>query len=203
MTTFEDRLWEDLVHEHGDQMRAPALTRPARRRRPGLITGAALAGVGVIAAAVLIFTATTAAPPAYAVTTNPDGTVTVTLHDVQAITALNAELARDGIRAEAIPLTADCPVHGFPNAMPAGTDPDTYTITIVPSDIPAGDTAGVAVGENSSSQLALAQGAFPSPAPACFNSTPMVLHPIAMSHLSPAVRAKIARARAALKRARR
>jgi hypothetical protein len=143
---------------------------------------------------VLVFTATTSTP-AYAVTSNSDGTITVTLNDVHAITTLNAELARDGIAAKAVPLTADCPVHGFPNPMPAGTNPSTYTITIVPSDIPVGYTAVLAVGENASGQVSLAQGAFPSPVPVCFNSTPTALRPIDMAHASPALKAAIARAR--------
>jgi hypothetical protein len=46
---------------------------------------------------VLAFSASTSAPPAYAVTTNADGTVTVTLGDMSALVALNAELVRDGI----------------------------------------------------------------------------------------------------------
>lgn len=196
MSSFEDRLWSQLVREHGHQMQLPKLIVRSNRRRPALITGTALATAAVAAAAVLAFTATTTTP-AYAVTTNSDGTVTVTLNDVKAITALNAELARDGIAARAIPLTADCPVHGFPNPMPAGTNPSTYTITIVPGEIPAGYTAVLAVGENASGQLALAQGAFRSPVPVCFNSTPMVLHPIDAGHVPPALKAAIARARAA------
>jgi hypothetical protein len=81
--------------------------------------------------------------------------------------------------------------------MPAGTNPSTYTITIVPSEIPAGYTAVVAVGENASGQVELAQGAFRSPVPVCFNSTPTVLHPIDMSHASPALKAAVAKARKA------
>ncbi len=197
MSSFEDRLWSELVQEHGDEMRLGATTTSARRRtrRPAVLAGTALTTVGLAAAAVLVFTATTSTP-AYAVTDNSDGTVTVTLRDVQDITALNAALAQSRIAARAIPLTADCPVHGFPNPMPAGTNPSTYTITIVPSEIPAGYTAIVAVGENTSGQIELAQGAFRPPVPVCFNSTPMVLHPIDMSHLSPAQRTAIARARA-------
>ncbi|HSC04307.1 MAG TPA: hypothetical protein VLC49_13330 [Solirubrobacteraceae bacterium] len=201
MSTFEDRLWSELVREHGHQMRLPATTVRANHRRPALITGTALATAVAVAAAVLLFATTST--PAYAVTDNPDGTVTVTLHDVQAITALNAALARDGIAARAIPLTADCPIHGFPNPMPAGTNPSTYTITIVPSEIPAGYTAVLAVGENASGQIALAQGAFHSPVPVCFNSTPMVLHPIDAGNVPPAVKAAIHKARAALSQAKR
>jgi hypothetical protein len=202
MSTFEDRLWSQLVREHGHEMQLPPITVRTSRRRPALITGTALATAVAAAAAVLVLTATTSTP-AYAVTTNSDGTVTVTLNDVAAIATLNAELARDGIAARAIPLTADCPVHGFPNPMPAGTDPSTYTITIVPREIPAGYTAVVAVGENASGQVELAQGAFRSPVPVCFNSSPTALHPIDMSHASPALKAAIDRARAAAANARR
>lgn len=196
MSTYEDRLWSQLVREHGDQLQLPTIAARPHRRRPALITGTALAAA-IATAAALVLTATTSTP-AYAVTDNSDGTVTVTLHDIQAITALNAALARDGIAARAIPLTADCPIHGFPNPMPAGTSPSAYTITIVPAEIPTGYTAVLAVGETASGQIALAQGAFHSPVPVCFNSTPMVLHPIDAGNVPPAVRAAIHKARAAL-----
>jgi hypothetical protein len=137
------------------------------------------------------------------VTDNSDGTVTVTLNDISAVATLNAELARDGIAARAIPLTADCPIHGFPNALPAGTSPSTYTITIDPREIPAGYTAVVAVGENASGDIDLAEGAFPSPVPVCFNSKPTVLRPIDAGHVPPALESAIHRARAALARAKR
>jgi hypothetical protein len=202
MSTFEDRLWSALVREHSDQMHLITVAVRPHRRRPALITGTALAAAIAAAAVVLALIATTSTP-AFAVTTNSDGTVTVTLNDVKAITALNAELTRDGIAARAIPLTADCPVHGFPNPMPAGTNPSTYTITIVPAEIPPGYTAVLAVGENASGQIALAQGAFRSPVPVCFNTTPMVLRPIDAGHVPPALKAAIRKARAELARARR
>jgi hypothetical protein len=207
MSSFEDRLWSELVRDHGDEIRQHAATatrRPARRRRhPTVLAGTALSTAGVTAAAVLALTATTAAPPAYAVTTNSDGTVTVTLNDISALTALNAELARDGLRAKAVPLSATCPTRGFPHAMPAGTDPSTYTLTIVPADIPAGFTAVVAASQSSSGQVQLVQGAWPSPGPSCVNSTPLVAHPVDRAHSSPALKAAVARARAAAARARR
>lgn len=178
MSTFEDRLWSDLVHEHGAEMRTHSgLTHAPRRRRPALLTGTALATAGATAAAALVLSATTSAPPAYAVATNPNGTVTVTLNDISAITGLNAELARDGIRAKAIPLTATCPTRGFPGTMPAGTNPSTYTVTIDPGDIPAGFTAIVAVSETGSGQVKIAAGAWPNPGPSCLNTTPYMVLP--------------------------
>jgi hypothetical protein len=181
MSTFEDQLWSELVREHGDQMRLHGARSTLRRGRPAVLAGTALATAGVLAAGVLVLTATTSPPPAYAVTTGGDGTVTVTLNDVSAVTALNAELARDGIRARAVPVTANCPHRGFPNAMPAGTNPSTYTITIDPADIPAGYTAIVAASEDSSGQVKLAMGTSPSPGPSCINSTPL-LSPAQIAH---------------------
>jgi hypothetical protein len=210
MSTFEDRLWSQLSQEHGDRMRlSPAAPTPTRARnrtrdrsRPALITGTALAATGLALAAVLAFTATTSTPPAYAVTTNPDGTVTVTLNDISALTGLNAELARDGLDARAVPLTATCPVHAPLVSMPSGTDPSTYTVTLVPADIPAGYTAVVGASENASGQVVLLQGAVRPPVPTCVNSTPVPLTPISMAHASPAVRAALAKARRAAQAAR-
>jgi hypothetical protein len=182
MSSFEDRLWSELVRDHGDEIRLHGATtthHPARRRRrPAVLAGTALSIAGVTAAAVLALTATTAAPPAYAVSTNSDGTVTVTLNDISALTALNAELAGDGLHAKAVPLSATCPTRGFPHAMPAGTKTSTYTLTIVPADIPAGFTAVVAASESSAGQVQLVQGAWRSPGSSCVNSTPLVVHPI-------------------------
>lgn len=200
MSTFEDRLWSQLVDEHGHRMRRTPDTPAARatgRRRPAIVTGTAVAAAGLAAAAILAFGATTSAPPAYAVTTHPDGTVTVTLTDISALTGLNAELARDRIPATAVPLTATCPLHAPMVTMPSGTNPSTYTVTIVPADIPAGFTAIVGATENASGQVVLVQGAVRPPAPACFNSTPMPFHRIDLAHASPAVRAALARARQA------
>jgi hypothetical protein len=198
MSTFEDRLWAQLVDEHGDHVRLPGPgTRASHKRRPALITTTALATGGVVATVVLAFSASTSAPPAYAVTTNADGTVTVTLNDISAITGLNAELARDGVNARAIPMTASCPSHAPLVMMPAGTDPSTYTMTIVPSMIPAGSTAVLAAGQTASGQVELLQGAARPPVPACVNSTPAQIHFIDPAHASPRVKAALARARRA------
>jgi hypothetical protein len=47
-------------------------------------------------------------PPAYAVVDNPDGSVTLTVGEVQAFEAATAELRRRGIRAFAVPMSKDC-----------------------------------------------------------------------------------------------
>lgn len=197
MTSFEDQLWSDLASEHGDRMRASAtqtaalaasMTRPRpsrggrdrhprRVRRAAIVSGTALATAGATTVAVLALSASSA-PPAFAVTDNSDGSVTVTLRDISALSGLNAEFARRGIDAAAVPLTSTCPIHHFPHYMPAGTNPDTYTITVVPSQIPAGYTAVVAATQTADGKVELLQGAVHSPAPACFNSAVRMLHPL-------------------------
>jgi hypothetical protein len=180
MSNFEDHLWSHLVSEHrADLAVTPAGVSVARRgrRRPFVLAGG---GVGLAATAAAVTVAlTSATAPAFAVTDNPNGSVTVTLNQVQGITGLNAELAQDKINAKAIPVTATCSTQGFLNAMPGGTNPSTYTITIVPSDIPAGYTGIVAVSENASGQIELAQGAWPSPGPSCMSSTALSVPPAA------------------------
>jgi hypothetical protein len=206
MSTFEDRLWSQLVEEYGDELLIrPGMTAPGhrRRRRPALITGTALVATSLTAAAVLGLSASTSTPPAFAVTDNTDGTVTVKLKDIADLTALNAELAREGIPAQAIPLSRACPVHAPMVIMPSGTAPNTYAITIVPSQIPAGYTGVLAASQTALGRVELVMGAIKPPLPPCFNSTPMVLDQIDPAHASPTVKAAIARAREALAHAKR
>jgi hypothetical protein len=209
MSQFEGQLWSHLVREHGDRMRAAPQATAAlaaataertsrgrhdalarRRRRPALLTGTALGTAGLATAGVLAFSATSS-PLAFAVTDNADGSVTVTLKDISAISALNTRLALDGIAAKAVPLTATCPNNVPMVQMPAGTNPSTYTITIVPSQIPAGYTGVVAASENASGHVQLLQGAVPSPAPSCFNSTGAVFHRVSAANIPPAIKAQI------------
>jgi DNA-directed RNA polymerase specialized sigma24 family protein len=91
-----------------------------------VISGGAAALAATIAAVVLLLGATTSAPPAYALTQNPNGTVTVTLHDIAtAIPALNAKFKQMGIDETVIPITADCHAIGGPPG--ARADPNAIS----------------------------------------------------------------------------
>jgi hypothetical protein len=183
MSSFEDHLWSDLVREHGDRMRtAPSQTgalaasvtgadagRVRRLRRPALLTGSALGTAGAAVAAVLTLTATTTAP-AFAVTDNTDGSITVTLREISALSGLNAEFARRGLNARAVPMSSACPTKGFGNALPLATNFNRFTITLDPSEVPDGYTAVVAATQTASGQVELVQGAVPPPVPTCFNT---------------------------------
>ncbi|MFZ1993452.1 MAG: hypothetical protein WAU75_05030 [Solirubrobacteraceae bacterium] len=81
MTKFTDHLWRDLVQEHGATL--THVNRPEagrlRLRRPRVLAGSTLGLAGVGAALVLAFGGS-AVPPAFAITTNSDGSVLVKLN---------------------------------------------------------------------------------------------------------------------------
>ena len=109
MSKFEDRLWRQIVREHGAdlaQMRTPE-PKHAWRSRPRMLAGTTfgLAGIGT-AAALLLGAASSS--PAFAVTRNPDGTVSVTIKQLSGIAGANQRLASLGIRAKAVAVGAGC-----------------------------------------------------------------------------------------------
>jgi hypothetical protein len=105
MTKFADQLFDDLMREHGSTLtnaRPPAPRGHIATRRALLAVGGG--GVAVAAAAgVLVATAGTdpathsgqvaaGKTPAYAVTNNPNGTVTLAVYQKDGIAGANAKL---------------------------------------------------------------------------------------------------------------
>ncbi|WP_439661071.1 hypothetical protein ACSHWB_05885 [Lentzea sp. HUAS TT2] len=149
MTKFEDNLWAQLEQEHG-----PTLVKSVRTAKRGNV-GRWLAAAAV--AAVLATGAAVApgyfggAPPAYALVDNPDGSVTLTIREVQAFDAATAELRGRGIRAFAVPMRVDCPMTEYSKMQglgpkrkgdetrPVEWDPrvDMYQVKIYRDRIPA------------------------------------------------------------------
>jgi hypothetical protein len=98
MSKFSDHLWQDLVREHGAALAAGARQAPGGHRllrRPRALAGASLgvAGVGTALALVL---GVLGSPPAYAVTTNGNGSVTVQLNEISSLPQANDKLASLG-----------------------------------------------------------------------------------------------------------
>ena len=153
MTKFADQLYEDLLREHGAALGALSEDRPAattaRRRhraaRPAWLT----AGVaGVTAAATVGFVLFGgSAGAAYAVTQNPDGTVSVAVHAASAINAANTTLKTMGVRVVVVPVRDGCPrldtvtspqPHGEISILVRGGD--SAAITVSAKGIPANET---------------------------------------------------------------
>jgi hypothetical protein len=102
MTKFTDNLWRDLVQEHGPTLAHADRPGPGRApflRRPRVLAGSTLGLAGVGTALVLALGAA-GSTPAYAVTTNSDGSVLVTINQKSALPQANAKLTAMGIHEQ-------------------------------------------------------------------------------------------------------
>lgn len=120
MSEFTDHLWRDLVEEHGATLARVERAEPARGRgagragsagraggaggvgvlrRPRLLAGSTLGLAGVATALVLALSGSSA-PPAYAITTQGDGSVLVTINQDSALPQANAKLTAMGIHEQ-------------------------------------------------------------------------------------------------------
>lgn len=153
--TWPRRLWATLA-------RAPRIA-------------VAACGAGVAAAvAVALVVATAGAPPAYALTANSNGSYTLTINDIAtAVPQVNAEFAKLGINAKAIPVTSSCTASDAAHWPLMAADPSestSETITLDSANIPAGSIAIVAA-EETPSGVRLDMGTTSeSPLPTCLNS---------------------------------
>jgi hypothetical protein len=99
MSKFTDHLWRDLVREHGPTLAHADRPEPGRARRPRVLAGSTLGLAGVGAALVLALSGS-AAPPAFAITTNGDGSVLVNINQDTALPAANHKLTAMGIHEQ-------------------------------------------------------------------------------------------------------
>ncbi|MFZ0386402.1 MAG: hypothetical protein WAL22_12095, partial [Solirubrobacteraceae bacterium] len=108
MTRFDDSLWREVERRYGSELSGAdgPLSAGPRRRLP-VIAGASLGVAGASAAAVIVLGAASS-PPAFAVTSHPDGTVSVVIRRIDGIAGANHRLAQLGIRARAVQVDAQC-----------------------------------------------------------------------------------------------
>ncbi|MGH3600839.1 MAG: hypothetical protein ACRDQH_11285, partial [Pseudonocardiaceae bacterium] len=101
MGRFEDNLWRDLVREHGAKLATaerPEAGRASFLKRPRVLAGGSLGLAGVGTALVLALSAGgAAAPPAFAITSHSDGSLSINLDDPgQGLVGTNNQLAKMG-----------------------------------------------------------------------------------------------------------
>lgn len=150
MGNFEDHLWREFVREHGDALtktRRPVAT-PTRGLGPRLMLGAGLGVAGIGGVIALALGAATTSP-AFAVTRNHDGTVTISITRPSGVAGANAKLHQLGIRASVMTQApVDCtPTPSHPAGTQSATTPSygTHEIanarwTINPRQIPVDST---------------------------------------------------------------
>ncbi len=158
MSKFEDRLWREIVRDHGvdlEQIDRPPARLP-RRARSRLLAGTTIGLAGAGTALALAFGAASSSP-AFAVSRNHDGSVTVVIKRLAGISGVNQKLAQLGIRARAVRVIEGCAVLPPPAWRLAGravvdrstsvrdVNPAELHARLVPAQIPAGHTLVIAV----------------------------------------------------------
>lgn len=147
VTNFQDNLLSDLMVSHGSEL---GITQPHPRRsarHPGRIAAGVLAIAATATAGIMMLGNS---PAAFAVTKNANGTVTVSISDIQGIGPANAQLQALGVRAKAVPMTSDCAsLEGQVTYMGPFSGPveEGTSITLSPN-IPAGYTVLLTVSDS-------------------------------------------------------
>jgi hypothetical protein len=181
MTKFADQLLDDLVREHGTALahaRPASPTRHAPRRGTLLATGT---GFVAVAATVGGLMASGGGTPAYALTTHPNGTVTLDVYQASGIAGINTKLHQVGDgQVVVVPVESGCPSM---SSLPAPAVPSSGPISVQTSGsvtggsvtvnakgIPAGDILVVAVETTTTATGHYSMGAArltTPPAPSC------------------------------------
>jgi hypothetical protein len=175
MTKFEDQLFADLMTQYRPVLDHLDRRTSARRVAPRVawLTGAATAGTaGAVTAAVMLAGGST---PAYAVTQNPNGTVTLSVASPAGLKPANQRLKVLGDPVVVVPVGAGCPsIASLPHPqLPPGTEITGRTsdingsLTIDIEGVPAGDTALVAMSTSPDGPTNMASAVISGPVPSC------------------------------------
>ncbi|HEV3095119.1 MAG TPA: hypothetical protein VGY30_11475 [Solirubrobacteraceae bacterium] len=157
--------------------REPALRKqPAPRLgallRPGRLAATLTALAATVAVVAILSTTGTTPSVAYAVTQNPDGTITVTIGELTGVTGANAQLAKLGVRANVVPVQAGCTARseslsGIPPSLSMNiAHVQGQGLAIRPDLIPSGDTL-VLIAKQVGASVGLSYGLYRGAAPAC------------------------------------
>jgi hypothetical protein len=176
MTSFEDRLWERLVDEHDADRVTIAAPRKQLNHRPVMLGGSLTAVALATVAVVLSVGGTAGTQPAYAMTQNADGTVTVSINDLAtAVPELNAKFAAMGIDETVVPVEANCPASNSLGDMLLASSgasmSETFTFSRGHKYLAPGDEGVVAAEQLPNGEVAMAMEAIKPPVPTCFPAT--------------------------------
>jgi len=190
MTRFKNALLDEMISYTRS---SEPVAHPTRSRRRWYIRAGSLAGAGAAAAIAAFLVVSTGPQAAYAVDTNPDGTVSVTFRELGHAAEATRDLRAAGVPAQVVRLAApgSCatvpggePMEGLraysiamPSVYPFQGDISAWlpatsqtSLTINPSAIPA--DAVLFIIEHSSPQagVMLEAGLVNHPAPTCWEA---------------------------------
>ncbi|WP_158885972.1 hypothetical protein [Amycolatopsis anabasis] len=162
MGKFEDRLLTDLLTEYRPTLNAAKQPEesaaPRASRRPLWIAAGVLGLVGTATAGAVLLGG---GSPAYAVTKDANGEVTVRLRDASGIDGANQELREQGVPAVVVPIKPGCtdigelPVDKPTGRMTAQAQTQNGEIVFQTKNVPPGDTVVVTAEGNPASRLTL------------------------------------------------
>jgi hypothetical protein len=179
MTKFTDQLFDDLMRDHSATLAGTTRSAAPRRYLPTRPVLLAAGAGGVAAAAALGTLAAGSGTPAYAVTANRGGSVTLAVYQQSGIAGANAKLQTLGDKqVVVVPVRPGCPsMSALPkpaaharadSGVAVGTarsgDP---SVTVEAHGIPAGDVLVVAVETTGKGMSVGMAGLTRQPAPAC------------------------------------
>jgi hypothetical protein len=195
MSRFQQRLWEELVREHAallvcpQGMRDPLATLPIVERsprgsgtlrslrplgafaRPGRLAAVLTTLAAAIALSAILTTTGTAPSAAYAVTRNPDGTITVSIAELTGVAGANVQLSKLGVRVKVVPVQSDCTATGqtvpIPGELAARiAHPEGQGLAISPNLVPPGETL-VLTARQTGAVVGLGYSLYRGAVPAC------------------------------------
>ena len=153
MSRFEDRLWGELVEQHGALLAEAPARVPSAGRRFGRAPVAAVALAVVIAlVALVIALGRGGRASAYAVVKNADGTVTITINELEGVAPANQRLEQLGVPVRIPSVERWCPTTRAelksarlsPARSREISEPTggvgRYSLRVDPAAIPSGDT---------------------------------------------------------------
>jgi hypothetical protein len=159
MSKIENTLWEDLIQAPEAEF-ALARRQPLERvrvRARASLTAAALVGIALVIVVVVVVVASagTSTDPAYALTTNANGSVTLTVSELVGVHGANQRLASLGLPIVVARMESGCAATGQIVEIPITSaseiiesrrpEPVGPTWVIRPAAIPSGDTLQISL----------------------------------------------------------
>ena len=166
-----------VAFEQAAHRELSAATHRSRRRTFRLAAAGTATLAAIAATLVLVLGATTGATPAYALTHNADGSITVSLDNLTTgISQLNARLQQMGINYTVIPVTPNCTTST--PVLSAGPGTLSETITIGTTNLePPGVNGYLAAEQLPNGQIGLGIGGMKTPLPTCLSPNTMTVSP--------------------------